>query len=156
MDVRGDEIGHHTGRRPPAKRPKSKPQKVEFYAYTHAGPDGDVFYVGKGQGRRGHLMTGRMPWHQSRIDAIGRQNVVVTLYPAQTENGARVIEREMIARLTAEGAPLCNKEGRLSRAEQRGGRPFVAHLSEDRWAKLKALGTAWLERAIDQAEDARG
>lgn len=27
-------------------------QSKSFYAYTHSRPDGSVFYVGKGQGRR--------------------------------------------------------------------------------------------------------
>lgn len=37
--------------------------------------------------------------------------------------------------------------------EQRSdAKPRSVRLSEDRWAKLKALGTEWLERQIDRAK----
>lgn len=117
------------------------------YAYTHAGPDGRVFYVGKGKGRRGHMLLCRAAHHQARIDAIGREKVVVTIHKARTEGEAWQIERSLIEKLKAEGAPLCNMEGVIPRKRK-------THIDLDpvRAAKLKKLGSEWLNKAIDKAK----
>jgi hypothetical protein len=115
-----------------------------YYAYTHADPDGQIFYVGKGKGRRGHMLLCRAPLHQKRINEIGRENVVITILPAPTSWEAACIERDLIAKLRAEGAPLCNTHGVLKR-----GRCPLLRLSEDEFQTFEALGGAdWVRSQI--------
>ncbi len=72
--------------------------KKSFYAYTHSRPDGSVFYVGKGSGRRAWNFThGRNPHHRSIIKKHGAENIVVTVFPCDNEESAFELERMMIA-----------------------------------------------------------
>lgn len=72
--------------------------KKSFYAYTHSRPDGSVFYVGKGQGRRAWNFThGRNPHHRSIIKKHGADNIIVTVYPCPSEDAAFELERSLIA-----------------------------------------------------------
>lgn len=72
--------------------------KKSFYAYTHSRPDGSVFYVGKGHGRRAWNFTyGRNPHHRSIIKKHGADNIIVTTYPCESEDSAFDLERVLIA-----------------------------------------------------------
>ena len=123
------------------------------YAYTHAAPDGTVFYVGMGKGPRAHLLCGRSKSHQDRIDWFGRKNVIVQKIPARDEAHARQMEREMLQQMRADGLQLCNQIGFLTPAEIRKGRKHcVVYLPEAQAAKLKQLGSGWLAKAIDMAK----
>lgn len=69
-----------------------------FYAYTHSRPDGSVFYVGKGKGRRAWNFThGRNPYHRRVVEKYGRENIVVTVYPCADEAAAFELEKRLIA-----------------------------------------------------------
>lgn len=73
-------------------------QSKSFYAYTHSRPDGSVFYVGKGQGRRAWNFThGRNPHHRSIIKKHGPENIIVTTHPCEDEDAAFALEQKMIA-----------------------------------------------------------
>lgn len=93
-------------------------REKSFYVYTHSRPDGSVFYVGKGSGRRAWNFTkGRNPHHLAVIKKHGVASVIVTINPCQSEDAAFALEREMIAKF--EG--LVNKtEG----GEGSSGRPI--------------------------------
>ena len=69
-----------------------------FYAYTHSRPDGRIFYVGKGCGRRAWNFTkGRNPKHLAVIRKYGSENIIVTVYPCESEQVAFDLERGLIA-----------------------------------------------------------
>ena len=73
-------------------------QSKSFYAYTHSRPDGSVFYVGKGRGRRAWNFThGRNPHHRSIIKKHGPENIIVTIHPCEDEDAAFALEQKMIA-----------------------------------------------------------
>lgn len=92
--------------------------RASFYAYTHSRPDGSVFYVGKGKGRRAWNFThGRNPHHRSIIKKYGAENIIVTTYPCADEAAAFELEKQMIA----EHPELANMTGG---GEGSAGRPI--------------------------------
>ncbi len=74
---------------------------MSFYVYTHARPDGSVFYVGKGAGRRAWDMSPsrRSEWHNNVVRKHGRKNIIVQTYPAASEQDAFAMEAKMITSL---------------------------------------------------------
>lgn len=118
------------------------------YAYTHSDPEGRVFYVGKGQGRRAHVLICRHAVHQKRINEIGRENVKITIYPAASEGQACSMEYMMIERYKTEGAPLCNQIGVVPPKSR-----FFVDLDAARIDKLKRLGLDWIAKQIDKAKE---
>jgi hypothetical protein len=82
---------------------------------------------------------------------------VVTVYPAETDAAARNLETAMISRLHAEGEPLCNIEGIISRSKPNptagATKPRSVRLNAADWEKLKRLGSDWLAKAIDRAKE---
>lgn len=121
-----------------------------FYVYTHARPDGSVFYIGKGRGRRAwDLSPSRRSLHHRNITTKhGLDAIVVSILPVPTEDAAFSIERAMIADHLASGFHLTNftKGG-----EGCSGRPVSA---------TAALGLAkgrldWHARELNDASKAR-
>lgn len=85
------------------------PDRV-FYVYEHIRADtGEVFYVGKGKGRRAHAKN---PCHRSkwwaRIAAKSGGVEVAFFAKELTEAEAFEIERRRIAELRGQGVILCN------------------------------------------------
>lgn len=81
-----------------------------FYVYTHARPDGSVFYVGKGRGRRAwdFSPTRRTAHHRNIVEKYGLLAIRVEVYPAASEDDAFAEERRLIAELKASGIALIN------------------------------------------------
>jgi len=94
-----------------------------FYVYTHARPDGTIFYVGKGKGRRAWDFSPKRRTRHHRNIAVkhGLSNILVVLHLCETEEAAFALERAMIARFRAEGMRLINL---TSGGEGAAGRPF--------------------------------
>ncbi len=87
-----------------------KPPLPSFYVYTHSRPDGRVFYVGKGSGRRAWDMapSRRSSHHRNIVRKHGLQNIVITIVEAFSHEDAFQLECEMIAQHRAEGLVLVN------------------------------------------------
>lgn len=85
-------------------------QEKSFYVYTHSRPSGEVFYVGKGTGRRAwNFKFGRNQHHKAVIAKHGAENIDVTVHLCADEASAFALEMSMITALLASGARLCNK-----------------------------------------------
>lgn len=81
-----------------------------FYTYLHCKPNGDPFYVGKGCGRRSNDFTGgRNQHHKNIIAKHGKENILVYVFPCNSEAEAFADEIQQIAQLRAEGYDLCNQ-----------------------------------------------
>lgn len=78
------------------------------YLYTHAKPDGTVFYVGLGTRTRSRFFYSRSPEHMRLLRDLGRE-VVVTLIELQPDIGPYWQEQQLIEKLRSEGHPLCNR-----------------------------------------------
>lgn len=75
-----------------------------FYVYTHTKADtGEVFYVGKGKGRRAYVDR-RNPFWKNVVKKHG--HVVNILYSGLSENAAFALEKELIAKFGR--STLCN------------------------------------------------
>lgn len=79
-----------------------------FYTYTHATPDGVVFYVGKGKGRRVYSMADRSwEWHEEMKRHDGIIMRIVARFSTEAE--AFTHERLLIDKYRADGVSLVNK-----------------------------------------------
>ena len=120
---------------------------MTFYAYVHARPntvsaDG-IFYVGKGSGKRAHLLSdrhNRNAHHQRIVAKYGAQNVLVGVMECSTEQFAFDLEVGIIKCLTRMGVALSNQ---TSGGEGAAGR---RHTDEER-AKIALSNTGWTHTA---------
>ena len=89
---------------------KGKDSLKVFGVYTHARPDGDIFYVGKGTIKRA-LCTDRPrnPWHQNIVKKYGSEKIFVAFYPSLSEASALQEEIKLIKKLRQEGYDLVNQ-----------------------------------------------
>ena len=79
-----------------------------FYSYIHARPDGSVFYVGNGKGRRYLELLGRNPYHQNVVNKYGAENILVGKIDCSSEAIAFDIERGLIKCFRRMGVELTN------------------------------------------------
>ena len=81
-----------------------------FYVYTHARPDGSVFYIGKGSGRRSNDFspTRRTAHHRNIMEKYGRENIIITIIPTPSEKDAMTLEQAMIAEARLDRIALVN------------------------------------------------
>ena len=86
-------------------RPKSAALK-KAYVYTHAFPDGRVFYVGSGRGYRAKNFLCRNAAHKAAVLEIGKENVVVSIYEVPEGAYALAEEKKMMAKQILAGATL--------------------------------------------------
>lgn len=82
------------------------PKSDACFLYTHAYLDGRVFYVGSGHGTRHINFSSRNPAHKAAVKAVGRKNVIITLYPVSNPMLQFYEESLLIKRCLLEGAPL--------------------------------------------------
>lgn len=131
----------------------------KFYVYCHCRPDGELFYIGKGQGNRARdFSSGRTKHYKNIVAKYGGRQIIVRLFPCETEAEAFALEIKLIKEARdagirivnftdgGEGAaggrgPLGYKHSEASRARMsayRRGRPInVGHLvSEETRALL--------------------
>jgi NUMOD3 motif len=86
----------------------------EFYVYLHCKPDGTPFYVGKAtvnpknRSRRTHMFSHRSGAHKSIVGLYGASQIKVFVFPCASEKEALADERQHIAQLRKDGAPLVN------------------------------------------------
>ena len=117
----------------------------KFYVYTHAKPDGQIFYVGKGIGIRAKDFCRRNDWHKKVTQKYGRDNIKICAYEVFDEVHAYAIERQLISILRKAGYELCNidpgGQGRLG-----------VRLSEEHKQKLRVAG---LGHAVSKETRAR-
>lgn len=81
-----------------------------FYVYTHARPDGRIFYVGKGVGDRARDFYQRSEYHKRICQKYGRENIVVRAYATHDERHAYAVERQLILALRNAGIALINTD----------------------------------------------
>ncbi len=81
-----------------------------FYVYMHSRPCGELFYVGKGTGRRAWDLapSRRIRHHRNIVEKHGISAILVEIIPCASEDQAFELEREHIARARECGARLCN------------------------------------------------
>lgn len=80
----------------------------QFYVYTHEDPEGRVFYVGKGYGRRAYDLNTRGGRHLHKLRKLGGEGVVIRVYTVADERHALTIEMQLIALMRKAGIDLCN------------------------------------------------
>jgi hypothetical protein len=86
----------------------------QFYTYLHCKPDGTPFYVGKGCSgvnwyRRSHSLTsGRSRHHKNVVKKYGKNNILVFVFPCESEEQALSDEILQIAQLRSDGCSLVN------------------------------------------------
>jgi hypothetical protein len=85
----------------------------KFYVYEHWRPDtGEIFYIGKGHGRRAFDMRrGRNRWHRFIVQKVNNLSLSVEIRVVHTdldETEAFAREIELIAHWREKGAKLCN------------------------------------------------
>ena len=83
-----------------------------FYTYLHCKPDGTPFYVGKGGGnqkvKRSHMFNKRSAFHKRIVSKYGKENILVYVFPCESEEEALADEVQQIAQLRRDGYELCN------------------------------------------------
>lgn len=81
----------------------------EFYAYTHARPDGRVFYVGKGCGNRAYAFSeNRNNHYRNVVNKHGADNILVGKIPCSSEEIALELEKGLIKCFRKMGVDLVN------------------------------------------------
>ena len=123
-----------------------------YYVYAHKTLSGDVFYIGKGKGRRAHLMVGRSEHWKRHVTKHGLSIVIVK--QDMPEPCAFSLERVLIAKIGMKN--LCNQtaggegtSGRIPSQEQRercrmknkGKRPSQSTIDAARKKARKPVGT---------------
>jgi len=104
---------------------------MRFYTYIHATPEGDVFYVGKGTGRRVYSMGDRSwLWREKFNSLDGITMKIVARFP--TEREAFEHEKQLVSQYKSQGYCLVNQcDG--------GSGPSGYKVTEDRKAKLSKI-----------------
>lgn len=81
----------------------------QFYVYTHAKPDGSIFYVGKGLKKRtASISRAYNPHHTNIVAKYGKENIIVKTMLCRSEQHAFDLEVRMIAALRQGGVKLVN------------------------------------------------
>ena len=80
----------------------------QFYVYTHAKPDGSIFYVGKGHGNRAYQFSKRTVWHKNIVQKYGAANIRIQIVNCESEQAAFELEKIYIKQLRESGAELVN------------------------------------------------
>lgn len=94
-----------------------------FYVYTHALPDGTLFYIGKGSKRRAwsFARNSRSAAHLKIVAEHGQSNILIEVRECESEAAAFAMERQWIEDVRLLGIVLINK---TSGGEGASGRPF--------------------------------
>ena len=81
----------------------------QFYVYTHAKPDGSIFYVGKGlKARVNKIQRPHNSYHTNIVKKYGKENIIVRTMLCRSEQHALDLEVRMIAALRNGGVELVN------------------------------------------------
>lgn len=101
----------------------------------HLKPNGDPFYVGKGTGRRAYAFGRRNSHHKNIVEKYGRNNIIVCIFPCDSEKQAFADEIKKIYQLRKDGFKLANV---TSGGEGVSG--LRQKISEDQKRKLSIAG----------------
>ncbi len=130
----------------PGKTMKSR-RKSAFYVYMHCRPDGSVFYVGKGCGKRARDFASRSQKHHEIVAQFGRKNILVMLIPCESDADACFQEIRLINNFRVLGFELINQTGggdglgtkaALAAAKARGTQLGGRRVSLERWAEIRS------------------
>ena len=80
-----------------------------FYAYVHCRPDGRVFYVGKGSGRRSITFSKRNAHHQNIVKKYGKENIGIGKIECSSEDIAFELEKGLLKCFKRMGVSLVNR-----------------------------------------------
>jgi len=81
---------------------------MSYYTYIHASSDGDVFYVGKGTGRRIYSMSSRSWFWQERLKQL--DGIIMKIVARfETEDEAFEHEKELVKFYKNHGCNLVNQ-----------------------------------------------
>lgn len=78
-------------------------------AYTHARPDGRVFYVGKGTEKRAFNLRRQNKHHTNIVRKYGIENIIVGWVECEDHEEAFELEKHLIATCREIGIKLCNR-----------------------------------------------
>jgi predicted GIY-YIG superfamily endonuclease len=106
-------------------------QKSAFYVYMHCKPDGTLFYVGKGCGKRARDFASRNQHHQNIVAQYGRENILVSVIPCESDADACYQEIQLIKAFRGIGYELANQTdgGEVWEPRRRSQRPRLAALN---------------------------
>jgi hypothetical protein len=136
----------------------------QFYTYLPCKPNGEVFYVGKGTGKRSHEFYGRNDCHSKIVQKYGKDNILVCVFKCGSEQQAFSDEIQHIAQLRKEGYDLANftdggegssgriisEETRLKRsASMRGLKNSLGYKFTDEQRKHQSETTRGRTRSLD-------
>lgn len=84
--------------------------KKQYGVYTHARPNGIVFYVGKGTVERSKWINRgtRYQWHQNIVNKYGSTNIRIRFFKCPSEKIALLREARMITNYRKRGLSLVN------------------------------------------------
>ena len=114
--------------------------RIKYYTYTHATPDGDIFYVGKGTGHRAYSSGKRPIIWKIKVENCGGINIkIVECF--NRESDAFEHEKSLIAYYTKLGCNLIN--------QTLGGAGTLGYcLSEDARNHKRTLMTGYKHKEI--------
>lgn len=83
-----------------------------FYTYLHCKPNGHPFYVGKGGSNKNRShdlrVARRNTYHGNIVAKYGKNNIMIYVFPCDSESQALADEIQQIAQLRSEGYVLSN------------------------------------------------
>jgi hypothetical protein len=111
---------------------------MQFCAYIHARPNGEVFYVGKGTTTRARSLAkaARSKWHGRVVNKYGKENVLVGVMECSSEQTAFELEIGLIKCLRRMGARLVNQ---TDGGQGQAGRKPTPEENAKRVAKIKGV-----------------
>lgn len=120
----------------------------QFYTYLHCKPNGEPFYVGKGTGKRCYefFKSRRSEHHLNIVRKYGRENIMIFVFPCDSEKQAFNDEIQQISQLRSEGFNLVNHTDGGEGHSGKGHPPWNKGLKGVcvAWNKgLKGAQTAW-------------
>lgn len=112
---------------------------TNFYTYLHCKPDGTPFYVGKGCARRAfHIGKPyfRNEHHLRVVEKYGRKNILIFVFPCESEEQAFADEIQQIAQLRLEGYVLANATNGGEGASGRVNTEIEKQAKRDWWKAM--------------------
>ena len=83
---------------------------MQYYVYLHFKPNGELFYIGKGSGRRARrlIVSNRSKYHSAIVNKYGKENIECLIFSRDSEQDAFETEKAWIKVAREAGIKLCN------------------------------------------------